>query len=775
MHLSDDNTAGYAGNFFMDPFLWVRDMTQEISGPNYLQQGRQLGVESGPTDQPNYLLGSTILCYDCHAGNPGDNLPDDTSFAPYLPQDIAFGGDGLDGDDRGTPVDSGGIVGYYELPDGTEPTSINAPPTLSEVQSGTGKPGGHYIKSMMADANEDDNYPVYDPAGRLLYEISIGDKLPCSLCHDPHRGETSGVSGIDEIYFRRNIYAGGGNPGIIANRSGDTYFTNKMEASDKSRWGHGNGRKMCIYCHGTADWDGVFPNPTIGVSPLVVDNQGPTDQLTIYGIQIRSASNTTYASSAFPPPIGPPEHESSDTTTPCTNCHLHNNVEAECGGCHEFPPTTGAHLAHASTAGGKPEFNCETCHGPNPGTASWHNDSNDSSYSSTDSVNYNNITLMPSLSGAEQGVEASYYNSTWTRSSIASAYAPTVTSRGPSWQFECTNVVCHGMDTINWTWKSDPGTTLSNPAPSDQYLLCGGCHGLTSNINNTGSNPDSDRDGDGKIDVASFYSRGGGTLYEATSAAANYEIPVSGFSRGGHGDSTINSESPAINSAPNSSPPVACAACHDPDKPHFNIGSSNRYRLPDNALNNTLPGWVSVEGPVTNLCTQTDCHPKLYGAGNYAVLEGGKHASDHFAYQGSEKAIFVNDGSKPIILSGLPSDTTDPHYNPDGLSIGVHIDQYVDHWAWWEPTKPATSDTGDDYPFLPLGDSLELSGSTYDNQADSTTLITCITCHNPHGTDLVVGGETPGQASTFIMVPDNNMLRLRYQEGDDDELCEACH
>ncbi|MDF1535833.1 MAG: hypothetical protein P1S46_04935 [bacterium] len=130
---------------------------------------------------------------------------------------------------------------------------------------------------------------------------------------------------------------------------------------------------------------------------------------------------------------------------------------------------------------------------------------------------------------------------------------------------------------------------------------------------------------------------------------------------------------------------------------------------------------------------------------------------------------------------GLPEAvafTTDPAYDPAGRAnpVGLHIDRYVDHWAYWNPAAaPATADTADDEPFLPLGDPLlKQLGDVFDNDVASTvsSLIVCTTCHNPHGTDLYVTGKTPGRLDSQIMVPDNDMLRIRDDGGG---LCVACH
>ena len=61
---------------------------------------------------------------------------------------------------------------------------------------------------------------------------------------------------------------------------------------------------------------------------------------------------------------------------------------------------------------------------------------------------------------------------------------------------------------------------------------------------------------------------------------------------------------------------------------------------------------------------------------------------------------------------------------------------------------------------------LPLEQYVYD--AGTSNRVMCVTCHNPHGTDLFVFDEFGnGQ-----IINDNNMLRLRDE---DSTLCEACH
>jgi len=768
LHAPNDNTAAYVGTSFTSANLWIRDLTGEFTD---LDQKRNLGSNT----PPNYLIGATVLCYDCHAGDPANNGPGATDFSPDpLPQDIAFGGDGSDGDSRGTVLAGGEIAGYYELPDGSEPDGSTGP-TTAEVQAGA-VPGGHFVKSKMGGGTVT-NYSVNDPDFNLLYEISVGDKLPCDLCHDPHAGYDSlgsAGSGEDEVFFRRKIYAG---QNKLMDRNADNEFDD-LRASPASRNNSGGtGRYMCIYCHGTSDWDGnVFP--ASGKAPLLTETGAI--KRSVYGIKTMVGNASTVdASNAFPPPLGPSEHTEGSIVS-CTGCHEHNNINASCGGCHEWPPTTGAHFAHSSTADGKPEFDCETCHGPNPGSSSWHNDSNVSSYSSTD--NFGEITLMPELVSAGIGTaEHAYYYSTWSRTGLPAGSQPSV-SKSPGYQFTCTNVACHGMDTVNWTWTANENS-VGGTSSEAGYRVCGGCHGMAADIDSDGA-LDPDRLETGKIDVASFYSRSS-TLYQATNAAANYLRPVSCFSRGGHGDINIYNESPYIETAPGSDLPVACGTCHDAAAPHFTGITSNPYRL----FLTGFSGSSGQETAITNLCSQTNCHPKQISGSDYAVLEKTndnnqavhRHPLDYWPlYGGTPTTYYISVSDKYVVRSGSSS-TSDPKYDPVGVTPAVttHIDRYVDHWAWWNAGTPATSgNSNDDLPFIPLGNSLAKgSGDAFDNTVNTTDgLVTCTTCHNPHGTDLYVLGEDPDSscASTLQAIPDNNMLRLRVDDGGG-EMCDACH
>jgi len=740
IHNPDSITASYAGsaagNYFTDSLLWGRDISNDL---NEYYQKRDLVTDSDLIGGPNYLVGMTIFCYDCHGGDArkqgSDNtglIPDDSDFNPD-PQDIAFDGDR----DK-----INGNVGYYELPSGEEPDAGTTAPSLGAILASPDDPnvvpGGHYVQSMMNNdgTTEDDNYEVRGPAGNLLYKISVGDKLPCEICHDPHMGESSSSSNPpDEVFFRRDIYAG---EGIVIDRTSESYFSAKLEASEFTRngaGGVGDGRRMCQYCHGTGDWDSTKknPGPTEGIAPLIVNW---TDRITIYGIQIRTTT-TPNGSTAFPPPALV-YHAKDDDQPACASCHIHNNVKsANCGACHEYPPTRGAHGKHAQTqVNGGLGISCDVCHGVGAEKSDnyGHGEGGDVVISA-------NITL---LGTATYGTtRPSWYDSTWGTGGLA-----VVTDYQ-------TNVTCQARCHGNELGSSDGDGSLSwyDVADSPTYnVVCFYCHNMvTSSF---------------QLPATS------GTLYQATNAAANYIGPISGFSRGGHGDTGINDPAWFKDTAPGSAVPLACVKCHDESQGHFPVETANPYRVSDNALSNNLPGDSSAEGPLTNLCTQTNCHPKVLGAGDFGFLSAIKHPSDHWPITSPAEINMMANPVAQILSNGISSTTT-PAYDPAdrNTTVGLHIDRYVDHWGYWGAVSCPPDDPDDEEPFLPLDDPLEkLVGQNFDNAA--ADLITCVTCHNPHGTDLLVSGEGCGQASTLTSIPSNKMLRLRDQDG---EMCAACH
>lgn len=243
-------TACHRVHYAVDPRgLWPRDLSDEED--TFLQAA-----------DPDYLPPQTLLCYDCHAEQLSVDLDPTGWIVGDEPQDIAF----TDGPGENSPGD---FVGYYELSDGSLPNGTNAPTDGTPT-------GGHYWKS--------------EPTGTPDY--ARGDKLPCTLCHDPHDEETGAEPNKNEAMFRAEADDGSG--GVID--LGDS-----LTASANTRHGTGNGRGMCAACHGYSD----------GGSPAVM-----------WGVTLPS------------PSPGVPEH-ASVTATPCTDCHRHNFVAPTgCEGCH---------------------------------------------------------------------------------------------------------------------------------------------------------------------------------------------------------------------------------------------------------------------------------------------------------------------------------------------------------------------------------------------------------------------------------------------------------
>jgi hypothetical protein len=252
---------------------------------------------------PNYVPGSTILCYDCHDDNPArsgtliDNDPPRTLWAPlHIPQNIAFT-DVVPGDYTGTPTQTG----YYELINGVVPSLGNHGPV-------DGTPtGGHYWKA--------------DRPGTPDYRR--GDKIACSFCHDPHNART------------------GSNQAMILTAAGDggaIPMGNGLQAArpPNTRNGSGSGREMCAACHAYAQTGTpatfrsiVLPRPPVSVAEHLEPNPTPCTNC----------------------------HKHNRITAGCDGCHgyppttVGNGWSGPGDTDENYPGGAGAHLAHMKGSG----------------------------------------------------------------------------------------------------------------------------------------------------------------------------------------------------------------------------------------------------------------------------------------------------------------------------------------------------------------------------------------------------------------------------------------
>ncbi len=404
-----------------------------------------LGQEDDIFDQtsnPNYARGFTIACFDCHDNHSTvDNDPPDNTFpnTSRPPQDVAFDDDmettnprdGLNNDDK---------PGYYEnIPSGT-------------VRGTSTYESGHYVKNNPGAGS-----------------IAQGDKLPCSDCHDPHRTKY-------QAFIREDLP---GTPQVPAGTRASTRMAYTDPSDDRN---DAESRKFCIACHGTSEQ-------------------------TTYKAVTFSAVKPSYGSATIAKPTTRISAHLSTKTTACTQCHRHNGISVSCEDCHGFPPLrtiaqasgnsfdrvlrpdvenytggAGAHQRHKDALGDA-IFQCEICHGPDAGSAAWHNQGA-GTFPGTNPGQ--NVDVMG---------DGAYWDPTNTRSG---ASAPRYTGAASSetlpagYEFKakgggdqrCANFACHGDPPDNagdLTWTADMvdgDTPYDNPAAAD-IRICKWCHDAT--------------------------------------------------------------------------------------------------------------------------------------------------------------------------------------------------------------------------------------------------------------------------------------------------------
>jgi hypothetical protein len=409
---------------------------------------------------------------------------------------------------------------------------------------------------------------------------------------------------------------------------------------------------------------------------------------------------------------------------------------------------------------------CGPCHGDNPGAATWHNEEDGVT------VVQDNVDIRTrNISGFSWGANAAYE----TLDLSAPGSGGHAASGGNQ---QCENLDCHGSpdpardtgdgstedDRAHFpevlTWQDVVSNTTDGSGQnqvSKKTAVCKWCHDDTP-ATVVVKNPDGTSD-----------------LYAsavAPGAAASYFRPPSGYARGGHGDSEIQNEDPFVDSDSGNATPLDCTDCHDdtladftanPGMMHFPVDSGNIHRLANTTLENNTHSTAAL----CNSChdgadypgpgNPPNHHPSYWGA---TAANPTAHAIEIPAGGSGQEIESPVDGATQWNEVAPPPD----HYEQTdygAANFSGDPDFFVDWWGG-SPGSGNQNPPPEPNPFAVM------AFERYVGNQNNTDRIMCVTCHNPHGTDLF----TFDQGSSGQDIPDNNMLRLRDE---DNTLCNACH
>jgi hypothetical protein len=466
--------------------------------------------------------------------------------------------------------------------------------------------------------------------------------------------------------------------------------------------------------------------------------------------------------------------------TDCIVCHKHDIdatftaasqdgfMPAGCNGCHGFPPVKsgetggnpdyvvenyagggGQHKTHVEFLKSKvpvgdaasPKALCGPCHGDNSGDSVTgnHNGSNKGANAWLETQARNYVNIRSRASGQDSWGASATYNGILLTTGNAAPPADAMDANGTD--NRCANVDCHGSpkasDTVEVLhWNVD----LTADAPGganngkEKSRTCEGCHDETP----------------AQVRV---YAADGSNPYtgNAPTAAANYYATRSGYGRGGHGDAAIQTEIPAPGASgrpdATGTTPVECTACHSDAAPHFPEDPANLHRLTVIDIENTAG---------TGLCNT--CHARTYYPGQH-------HPSLRGTSADANKDIYPLAGQE-ILTVPSSWNPVGGEYEQNGYSA-VNVSGSPDFYVNWWGATPGNGNQ--DPPPQPVPFSVLPLRQYIGNQSGGVAnAVMCVTCHNPHGTDLFVYDP----AGTYQSVMDNNMLRAPDSTN---VLCNACH
>lgn len=392
---------------------------------------------------------------------------------------------------------------------------------------------------------------------------------------------------------------------------------------------------------------------------------------------------------------------------------------------------------------------CGPCHGDAPGAAGWHNEGLGVVQQSKVDIRTRDITNF------SWGTNAAYENLDMSSPNQGGQVANNGSRR-------CENLDCHGKpdpdaSTGDGTtqdkrahfgeeliWEFDPQSSADGTsiyAVSKKTAICKWCHDGT------------------PAQIVLKNNAGNGDVFSSVVAPRvtdSYFRPPSGFGRGGHGDAHINStDDPTYVDSAVGAAPLDCTDCHDEttdwstEFTGVHGPSSNYYRLAFSSIE-------SASHNSSDLCSSCHRDDATYGYPSNHHPSFSKNSQPVSPAVGQEIYTTASSWTEP-----LPDFWKQNGYS--AASAGGNVDFAVDFWggnpggSWASPPQPSP------YAILPL--SGQIDGTVAGNR------VMCVTCHNPHGTDLFVDTSL-GKGGNYKKISDNNMLRVRDE---DMSLCQACH